>query len=270
MSLSAPLTVLPAMVTAIINARVPPAFRTQALAIYPPGNNPTEAKASYVNILSDAQFTSTSRRTAQCVSLNQTEPVWRYFFTHKHTIPQLEAFGSYHGMELFYVFNTWENATLGKGGLFKPADDSVQKVMLDYWVNFAKSGNPNNTGLELWPQYQSSNDCYLEIKATPNGKQCGLRTTESDFWDDVAGFTACKSTLGMHEIKNTETLLIYPNPSNSIIHVDCKNGFQIVNSLGQLVKNGSEPCSQINISDLPAGIYFLKIDKHTGSFIKAD
>ena len=32
----------------------------------------------------DAQFTATTRRTARCVSQNQVEPVFRYFFTHKH------------------------------------------------------------------------------------------------------------------------------------------------------------------------------------------
>jgi para-nitrobenzyl esterase len=270
MSISAPPTVLPFMVTALINSSVPSAYQTQATALYPSGSNSTQARKSYVSILSDAQFTSTTRRTAQCVSLNQTEPVWRYFFTHKHTLPQLSSFGSYHGMELFYVFNNWENATLGSGILFKPADDSVQNVMLDYWVNFANTGNPNGSGLVNWPLFQSSTDCFLEIKATPNGTQCGLRTAESNLWDNVIGFTGCTSTLGLEEAVNSETLLIYPNPSNSLIYVDCKKGFQIFSSTGQLINQNSDPTNQINISDLPTGIYLLKVDNKTGRFIKTE
>jgi para-nitrobenzyl esterase len=269
-SLSVPQTVLPYMVTALINSTVPPPYQAQAFALYPPGSNSTQARASYVGILSDAQFTSTTRRTAQCVSLNQTEPVWRYFFTHKHTIPQLATFGSYHGMELFYVFNNWENATLGSGILFKSADDSVQNVMLDYWVNFANTGNPNGSGLVNWNQYQSSTDCYLEIKATPNGTQCGLRTAESNLWDDVAGFTGCTSTVGIEEVINSETLFIYPNPTNTLIHVDCQNGFQIFSSTGQLFKESIDPTNQINISDLPTGLYILKTNNMVGRFIKTE
>ncbi|MFZ4058315.1 MAG: carboxylesterase/lipase family protein [Ferruginibacter sp.] len=191
MSISSPQTVFPFMVTTLINTTVPPENQAEALLLYPPGTNNTEAKASYIGILTDVQFTATTRRTAQCISQNQAAPVWRYFFTHKHTLPQLQPLGSYHGMELFYVFNNWENATLGTGILFKPSDDSVQKVMLNYWVNFANTGNPNGFGLQTWPQYQSSTDCYLEIKATPNGSQCGLRTTKSNLWDTVAHFIGC-------------------------------------------------------------------------------
>ena len=145
-----------------------------------------------MEILTDAQFTVNARRTAQCISMNQTEPVWRYFFTNKHTIPQLATYGSYHGMELFYVFNNWENTLLGSGILFKPEDEAVQDAMLNYWVNFAKTGNPNGAGMENWPEYNSSTDSYLEINATPDGSQTGLRTEESDLWDAVAGFKVAR------------------------------------------------------------------------------
>jgi hypothetical protein len=159
--------------------------------LYPPGSNNTQARQSYVGILTDKQFTTMSRRTARCVSSGQAQPVWRYFFTYKSPITQLAALGSYHGLELFYVFNTWEKATLGSGIFFKPQDDSLQKNMLQYWVNFANTGNPNGNGLVSWPQYQNPNDCYMEIKATPNGNQCGLRTQQSNLWDSVQAFTSC-------------------------------------------------------------------------------
>jgi len=266
MSLQVPQTVIPLMVNALINSTVPPAYQSQAHLLYPSANN-TQARESYVGMLSDAQFTATTRRTAQCVSLNQTEPVWRYFFTHKHTIPQLATLGSYHGMELFYVFNNWENATLGSGILFKPADDSVQNVMLNYWVNFSKTGNPNGTGLANWPQYQSSTDCYLEIKATPNGTQCGLRTAKSDLWDDVVGFTGCTTSVGVENVFNNTHLIFYPNPSQGLIYIDIPEDkldyeVSIYNSMGQKVySNKSE--KQIDLTKMNDGIYFIEV-KTTG------
>ncbi len=262
MSLSAPPTVLPAMVTALINASVPAANQATATALYPPGSNTTQAKQSYIGLLTDSQFTATTRRTAQCVSQNQTEPVWRYFFSHKHTLAALANLGSYHGMELFYVFNNWENATAGSGILFKPADDSVQVNMLNYWVNFAKTGNPNGTDLVAWPQYNATTDCYLEIKATPNGNQCGLRTAQSDLWDDVVNFVPCTSSLSLEENEN-ENFKIYPNPTQNIVHIDAKSGEFKVELFDFTGKNifESTNAESIDFGNLSPGIYLIQLQQ---------
>jgi para-nitrobenzyl esterase len=262
MSLSAPPTVLPAMVTALINASVPAANQATATALYPPGSNTTQAKQSYIGLLTDSQFTATTRRTAQCVSQNQTEPVWRYFFSHKHTLAALANLGSYHGMELFYVFNNWENATAGSGILFKPADDSVQVNMLNYWVNFAKTGNPNGTDLVAWPQYNATTDCYLEIKATPNGNQCGLRTAQSDLWDDVVNFVPCTSSLSLEKFENDD-FKIYPNPTQNIVHIDAKSGEFKVELFDFTGKNifESTNAESIDFGNLSPGIYLIQLQQ---------
>ncbi len=265
MSLSAPAVVYPFMVTALINTYVPAAYKTQALMLYPPGTNNTEARKSYVGILTDAQFTTITRRTAQCVSKNQSENVWRYFFTHKHTIAQLATYGSYHGMELFYVFNNWENTTLGSGILFHAQDDSVQKRMLKYWVNFANTGNPNGIGLVNWPDYHKSADCYLEIKATPNGSQCGLRTVQTDLWDAVSGFKGCISTTEVTELKSSDDLVLYPNPAQNSFILDLPPQFCILNITDINGKNiytqkGVSSKANIACSNFPNGIYIVQLN----------
>jgi len=262
MSLSAPQTVLPAMVTALINTSVPAANQATATALYPPGSNTTEAKQSYIGLLTDSQFTATARRTAQCVSQNQTEPVWRYFFSHKHTLQALANLGSYHGMELFYVFNNWENATAGSGILFKPADDSVQVNMLNYWVNFAKTGNPNGTDLVAWPQYNAATDCYLEIKATPNGSQFGLRTAQSDLWDDVINFVPCTSSLSLEEFENDD-FKIYPNPTQNIVHIDSKSGefkVKISDFTGKTIF-ADKNSKAVDLANFSPGIYLIQLQQ---------
>ncbi len=268
MSLSAPPTVAPFTVNVLINTTVPQALRPQALALYPPGANATEARASYVAILTDAQFTSTTRRTAQCISLNQTEAVWRYFFTYKHSIPQLAAYGSYHGMELFYVFNNWENATLGSGFLFRPSDAAVQYNMLNYWVNFAKTGNPNGVGLEVWNPYQSNDDCYLEINDDPDGNQCGIRTEACNLWDNVVGFMGCKSTTETKDVENEISHSIYPNPTHGILEVSTYDGYEIYNASGMLLYKSSKACVRIDVTSLAPGLYILKTQSKAGWFLK--
>jgi para-nitrobenzyl esterase len=184
MSRSVPPGVEPASVRALIAALVPAAYRDQALQLYPPGTTADEAKNSYVQILTDEQFTTLARRTARAVAPQQQEPVWRYFFSHRQS-GALAQVGSYHGIELFYVFNTWENTPYAQAGGFSTDDAAVQAQALQYWTNFARTGNPNGTGLAAWPRFDSAADCYLEIKASPNGSQCGLRTEKSDLWDEV-------------------------------------------------------------------------------------
>ena len=35
-----------------------------------------------------------------------------------------------------------------------------------YWVNFAKTGNPNGPGLPEWPAYQPKTDMLMDFTAT--------------------------------------------------------------------------------------------------------
>ena len=55
---------------------------------------------------------------------------------------------------------------------------------------------------------------------------------------------------------------VYPNPANEVLYV-VTNGnaeYQMINSVGQVVMNGNvEGNTQINISDLNSGVYFLKV-----------
>ena len=263
MSLSAPQTVYPLMVTALRNNLVAPPVQPQAAILYPSGSNTTEARESYIKILTDVQFTSTIRRVAQCVSQNQIDPVYRYFFTNKHSIPSLADLGSYHGMELFYIFNTWEDALLGTGPLFSAQDDSVQNAMLQYWVNFANTGNPNGSGLVSWPQYQTQTDCYLEIKATPNGNLCGLRTAESDLWDEVFGYTGCSTSVGVEKLSVIKRIPCYPNPTNGLFKIDLPKETKdfevsIYNSYGQEIHT----INNINLIDLTKqcdGVFLIVI-----------
>jgi len=265
MSISAPQTVVPAMVTALINTYFPQNLQATATAMYPPGSSNAEAKQSYIGILTDGQFTVNARRTAECVSKNQPEPVWRYLFSHKHTVQSLQQLGSYHGMELFYVFNNWENALLGQGILFKPADDSVQQVMLNYWVNFAATGNPNGNGLTAWPEYDAATDCYMELKATPNGNQCGLRTAKSDLWDDVVNYQGCTVSAINEESVNTFT--IYPNPATNNVTINWQvtgnqtATIQVFDMSGKqiLATNKISPGYILSTQNMVNGLYFVQV-----------
>ncbi len=275
-----PATVYPFMLTGFVNLFVPEDYRTSILELYPPGTTNEEAKESYAGILTDGQFTAPARRTAQCVSLNQTEPVFRYHFSHTHnpSIPFLGDFGAYHGIELFYVFNTWENSPLAFGPFFTDQDDSVQQTVLKYWVNFAYQGNPNDGSLPDWPPYDSETDPYLEIKASPDGTLKGLKSDKSDVWDEISGFTSCQSTVDIQVYEGYNTGPKWsPNPSTGIFYLDFPRAsaldISVYNLGGQRVYH-TENQEFIDLSAYPAGVYFVRIKaegKHFHSrIIKAE
>ena len=69
------------------------------------------------------------------------------------------------------------------------------------------------------------------------------------------------STLAVKGFENTETIGLYPNPSNDYFSVNTNTKtVQVYAVTGQLVKNFNQQQSgyQFNISDLPNGIYMVK------------
>lgn len=266
-----PPTVFPFMLNAFVKSFVPDQYQASVLDLYPTGDTTTVSRESYAGILTDGQFTTTSRRTAQCVSLNQTEPVYRYFFSHTHnpSVPILGEFGAYHGIELFYVFNTWENSPLAFGPLFTDQDDSVQKSILKYWTNFARMGNPNDGLLPIWPEYDAATDCYIEIKASPDNTQCGLRTEKSNLWDEISAYTVCTSSVGVDmDQADNRIVNLYPNPTYGKLNI--QSGFElqdikisIYNLTGKELWTGSYE-NEMDIRHFPPGAYLVRVSCNKG------
>jgi len=57
--------------------------------------------------------------------------------------------GAYHSAEIEFVFG----ALASKDLPWRPEDRALSDLMSTYWSNFAKSGDPNGTGLPGWPAY---------------------------------------------------------------------------------------------------------------------
>ena len=72
--------------------------------------------------------------------------------------------GTPHGDEIRFVFGTVDT-----GGFFGPPqpptaqDQAVSRMAQSYWVNFAKSGDPNGGGLPVWPRYDPNKDLIFDF-----------------------------------------------------------------------------------------------------------
>lgn len=82
---------------------------------------------------------------------NQTsaQPVYMYHFERDlpHT-PSQQAYGAFHTGEVPYAYQNLKMSSRP----WKDIDYQLSNTMSDYWVNFAKNGNPNGQGLPEWPE----------------------------------------------------------------------------------------------------------------------
>ncbi|MFO0749334.1 MAG: carboxylesterase family protein [Myxococcota bacterium] len=175
-------SVTPAKVTAALSAFGEP-YASQLLALYPPGTTPAEARASWVRATTDGQFVCGARRIARAVRAAQSEPVWRYFFSHTAAPNAGGKNGSFHGLELFYVFGAVER--LFGGAVARPSDEALSAAMMGYWARFAAGGDPNGAGAVAWPAYVGASDDTLEL-ADPPVARAGVRTDACDVWDALS------------------------------------------------------------------------------------
>jgi len=83
---------------------------------------------------------------------------WYYHFTHRPLYDEgKQNLGAGHTAEIPYVFDnlaaprTFPGQSSVKLMAGNPTEEAFADVMSDYWVNFAKTGNPNGKGLPNWP-----------------------------------------------------------------------------------------------------------------------
>jgi para-nitrobenzyl esterase len=99
-------------------------------------------------------------------------------------------YGAGHGSEVPYVFNTL-NARWGAPET-TPEDHELARTMNSYWVNFAKTGDPNGERLPHWPVYDTRHEAILDIQTDgtpvgmPDPRKARLDVVEKAFTSRVA------------------------------------------------------------------------------------
>lgn len=115
-----------------------------AQTLYPDITDPHEL---WRNIFRDSVYATGTRYMTDLHS--QRAPTWQYNFTYLPVKQRSELPGVPHAGELAFVFGTSELMTPLKG-VFTPEDVDMSRRVMDYWVTFAKTGNPTPTGQPEW------------------------------------------------------------------------------------------------------------------------
>jgi para-nitrobenzyl esterase len=88
-------------------------------------------------------------------------PAYRYRFSYVPTAMREQMrMGTPHGGEIGFVFGT---LTARPGSTLSPEDQAISRMAQSYWVNFAKTGDPNGAGLPAWPRHDPSKDLIFDF-----------------------------------------------------------------------------------------------------------
>ena len=160
-------------------------FRDQtdaAMALYPATDGPS-AQAAFEELLTDMFVAGT--RTAVRAHAAAGRLAYLYQFTRGSKFAK--SMGSFHGIEIPYVFGTLLTPD--------PDDRNLSRQVMGYWVNFARTGNPNplspspatgptasGPNLPAWPAYNAADDKHQEL-GVPIKTGQALRKETCDFLD---------------------------------------------------------------------------------------
>ena len=135
-----------------------------------PAQTDEEAKSSQ-KLLSQLGFGWQNFSWARMQTKTGKGKVWLYYFSQ---IPPGEPnYGAFHSAEFAYALKTlkyWNRP-------FTKSDYELEDIMSSYWVNFAKTGNPNAKDLPKWPQFDTKAYQIIELgnqvksKKVPNFEQ---------------------------------------------------------------------------------------------------
>lgn len=105
------------------------------------------------------------------------KPSYLYQFSHvPPDKPNFPNYGAFHTSEVPYALHTlhtWNRP-------WKAEDKNLEHIMSSYWVNFAKTGNPNGQGLPEWKTYDKATGKILVLDSKTYSQQ-GLFKREFDF-----------------------------------------------------------------------------------------
>ena len=86
--------------------------------------------------------------------------------------------------ELNFVFGD-PLQSLGRSG--DGEDKNLSKMMIQYWANFVKNGDPNDENIPAWSESRGPKWEYLEISRREEGTVIGtdMRGRVCQFWEEI-------------------------------------------------------------------------------------
>ena len=139
---------------------------------------------------SDIFFRLPAIRLAEAQLTHQPNNTFLYRFDWPPPAPVLpeEDLGAPHASELAFMFGSGNE---GWTDIYGPdqVPRQLMEQMMDAWLAFAKTGNPNHSGMPTWPAYDASTRATMLFNTTDTSATSAVvndpDSEERSFWDGV-------------------------------------------------------------------------------------
>jgi Carboxylesterase family len=115
--------------------------------------------------LTDLGFSCFTQNTSRLTTLAGL-PTYQFEFNDPNPPSLIESpaspLRSNHASELQFMFGRPPLGGTSFAGM-DPAQVTLSKRMMDYWANFAKTGNPNGPGLPVWPRFTAGRGEIMKL-----------------------------------------------------------------------------------------------------------
>lgn len=99
-----------------------------------------------------------------------SKPAFAYLFA--RPLPGDEN-GAFHSADLWYVFHSFRHSWRP----FSKGDQDLSMKIVGFWTNFAKYGNPNGKGPELWTPYTPEKPEFMILDVDVDEAKCYMSAT---------------------------------------------------------------------------------------------
>ena len=123
------------------------------LTLYP-GDDDAQALRSSIDYGGDGFIAFGTWQWVEAQTKTGQSPVYRYHLELPAPPSKFHPGNfAFHSDDIEYVFGTLDTRP---GSVWRDEDRKLSELMMSYWTNFAKTGDPNGPGLPEWPRYDKS------------------------------------------------------------------------------------------------------------------
>lgn len=157
-------------------------------AVYPVASDADVLAMAYAP-MRDNLFAWQPWTVARAHAAHNRSATYLYFFTRRppyHPDQNFagqsspDKFGAYHSLEQVYLYNNLDVSAPARP--YTEVDRQLAAIASSYLVNFARHGNPNGTGLLVWPRFVDDNSPAMELGDTVAPVAVPFRPALA-FWD---------------------------------------------------------------------------------------